>query len=231
MEAAAQAAQFDLNVVPEGAVAVGADHLDGAFVQPIDPVQRRGRDGKFIYGDPDFKGVDASIVEFYRNPVKNADYVKITYPGDKFFGPDRPVTEEDKQRYARQWNLFVSQEDQLKGQTRLTRIAWLDPAARNRLAEARILTVEQLASVTDTNLQRLGPGMRTFVQRAKQHLGEKAQYQKAHEVHKEVEDLRKENAEMKAQMEKLMKTVEASQAAPAKRGRPAKAEKEAENAG
>ncbi len=225
------AAQIDLNAMPEGAIAAPPDHLDTAFANPVDPVQRRARNGEFRYGDPEFSGVDDTFVEFYKNPVKNADYIKKEFPGDRFFKVDRAVTEEDKMQYADKWNLYLNQEDQLKGQTRLTNVGWLAPAARDRLSEARILTVEQLARVTDTNLDRLGPGMRTFRQRAKQHLGEKAQYQKAHDAHKEVEALRAENAEIKAQMAKLMKAVEASQAAPAKRGRQAKAAKETENAG
>ena len=156
----------DLNQRPEGAEPADPDHMQNAVHLPHQTQTRRTRTGAFVYGDPDFSGSDEAFITFYRNQIEDADYIRKDYPGDKFFQPDREVRERDIEMYPHKWALYKRSEDQLTGQTPLRNVTYMDDAMRARLAESRIFTEEQLASLPDTNLEKLGFGIRKMRDRA-----------------------------------------------------------------
>ncbi len=220
------AMQTDLNVQPEGSVMADPSEIERAALMGDAPATvRRDHRGGFIYGDPDHTGQDEAVVEFYRNPVTDLDYIKKDFIGDKFFKVDRPVTEEDKLAYARKWALYQQAEDQMKGQTRLRNVSWLDEAMKARLAEKGVMTLEQLAGLTDTHLDHLGPGVRKVRSKAHGFLSQQKQFDQKSEMVGKIEALTEqnesvlaENAKLQEQVKALMARVEGQASVPKAKG-------------
>ena len=159
----------NLDTKPEGAIA--ADPASPQEVQPV--ISRHSLDMRKPlprgYGHPDGEGDESLHVEFYRHPVDDQDHVRIAVPGDKLSAFDylaedgRPPY---KERFERQWHAYQNAQSQYLGQTMLTDVPWIDEAMRTHLAEFKVITLEQLAAVSDTSLQRLGPGSRRLREKA-----------------------------------------------------------------
>ena len=160
--------------------------------------------------DSDVNNADNGLyVEFYYFEEKNkpdVPYVKIQNPGDKLNIVERPVEEEDKRRFPRQWLYFQMQntECQVIG-TPL--IDWHKDApndlGRGQLEELQVLkfqTVEQLATASDAQLQRVGMGSTGLREKARLYLTNKNKS----EATKELEKTRSELEELKAQMAELL---------------------------
>jgi hypothetical protein len=161
-------------------------------------------------------------VEFYEYqgpdiPHRGRPFVRIMVPGDKTNVVDRPVRDSDKQRFPRQWLAF-----QVKGAEGLEAIGtdlaeWHksrpEEISRNQLDELRILkfqTVEQVATATDGQLQRVGMGGIGLRENARRFLDSRRRSQSSAETEL-----------LKQQIEELTKTVSALTAAK-KPGRPPK---------
>lgn len=114
---------------------------------------------------------DKAATQLEGRPIyKMVDYVRICIPGDKDV-VDRPVREDDKRRFRPQYAAFTADkpQDEATG-TLLSAWAGLPP---ERVAEYQFLkvqTVEHLANVSDTNIQRMGAGALAERQRAKDYL-------------------------------------------------------------
>lgn len=160
--------------------------------------------------DSDVANADSQLhVEFYmhdRDPYKDTPFVRIMVPGDKTNIVEQPVREHHKKRFIRQWLHFQSQNnDGLVIGTKLEQ--WNkerpDEFNDNQMAELQILkfqTVEQVATATDAQLQRIGMGGAGLRERARVYLTEKNQS----ESNSELVKTRSELDELKAQMALLM---------------------------
>lgn len=117
-------------------------------------------------------GEDANLwVEFRKEGVKNESksdqagraifddviFIDITFPGDKTKKVVRPVNEEDKVRFQRQWEHFMKGEtgDSIQG-TRLEQWPLLSKSEISEFKALNIFTVDQLASLPDSALNWLG---------------------------------------------------------------------------
>ena len=171
-QAPAQAPTVDFNKQPDGAqIASGVDReMENMAFQHA--AQEFGSDPD-NYSRSEQKGDEGIMVEFYRHPVDGLDHIKLVFPGDKLHIPDDIVEQHHKNRFWRQWQAYEAQEDQLGGQTRLRDVTWLDVPMRQHLADWRVLTVEHLANLPDTNLDNLGPGGRALRDKAIAHMKEK----------------------------------------------------------
>jgi len=110
---------------------------------------------------------DARTVEQGRAIFDDVECVRIIVPGDKNNVVDRPAQVSDKQRFAKQYDLFkkgVAEEDQVSG-TRLTDWPFLSRAQAEELRYLGIKTVEQLANVRDDITSRV-PGLVSLKQNA-----------------------------------------------------------------
>lgn len=96
------------------------------------------------------------------------EYILIQIPGDTTGNVFRPIREGDKTRFPKQWLSFLAGQEQVQG-TPLTSVAWLSRAQCDELAFFRIQTVEQLASVSDSNAQRY-MGLNELRRKAQQYL-------------------------------------------------------------
>ncbi len=172
--------------------------------------------------DSDISNADAQLhVEFYTRDEganKGKTYVRIMSPGDKTNILDQPLRDDHKARFPRQWLYYQMQQSEGAAQeigTPLTQ--WNKDAPeeinRDQIAELNILkfvTVEQLALASDAQLQRIGMGGIGLRDRARLYLNRKNRS----EASAELEDTKKQLAELQAQMAALMETK--------RRGRPPK---------
>lgn len=175
--------------------------------------------------DSDISNADAQLhVEFYtRDEGQNAGktYVRIMAPGDKTNMLDQQLRDDHKERFPRQWLHYQIQQNEgaaLQIGTPLSE--WQkdtpDDINRDQIAELNILkfvTVEQLALSSDSQLQRIGMGGVGLRERARQYLNRKNRS----ETNAELEDTKKQLAELQAQMVALLNKEE-----PKRRGRPPK---------
>lgn len=98
------------------------------------------------------------------------DYVKILVPGDNKNMIDRRVKEEDKRRWPQRWKEYQEKRDPQLSGTPLKEWPYLTTSRVAELENINIFTVEQLASLSDDHLPKLGPGARDLVKRAGQFL-------------------------------------------------------------
>lgn len=102
-------------------------------------------------------GTEETVEGAGRPIYEDMEFVEISVPGDKTSVVDRPVRPEDKRQYAEQYKAFkAGNEEQLTG-TPLSQWPVCSRAQVKELEFFHIRTVEQLAEVSDGNLQQVGP--------------------------------------------------------------------------
>jgi hypothetical protein len=115
-------------------------------------------------------GSDASAyVRFYRysDKGKESDFVEIIFPGDTRTEMRRKVQDSDKVRWPNHWKSYQDGEQSKATGFPLEQWPQVDQAMIRELNHKHIYTVEQLASVSDTNLANIGLGARELVAKAK----------------------------------------------------------------
>lgn len=175
--------------------------------------------------DSDVSNADAQLhVEFYvkdDGPGKGKTYCRIMAPGDKTNIIDQPTRDDHKARFPRQWLYFQTQQsDGIAAEIGTPLSAWHKDApeeiTRDQIQELVILkfvTVEQLALASDAQLQRIGMGGVGLRERARMYLNRKNRV----EATAELEDTKRQLAELQAQMAQLLGSEPAK-----RRGRPPK---------
>lgn len=162
--------------------------------------------------DSDDVNADAHLyVEFYEHthdPYKGRDFVKIMTPGDKTNIIDTFATQDHKMRFPRQWLAYQmrnSEDTAMLIGTPLSR--WKserdDDLSDVQLAELQILkfqTVEQVATATDAQLQKIGMGAAGLRERARAYLTGKHNA----EAQKKIDAQQAEIDELKKQMQALL---------------------------
>lgn len=130
--------------------------------------------------------VDHHMVRFYERalhqphqseqegrPVyRHAHFVEIRQPGQDKDIVDREVKESDKERWPTQWAKYKRGQEQTPDGTALSEWPCLNVTEVARLKSLNIHTVEQLATLDDLGLQKLGPGARDQQRQAKYFLEE-----------------------------------------------------------
>tara|TARA_R110000822_G_scaffold33633_6_gene95724 strand:+ start:2810 stop:3385 length:576 start_codon:yes stop_codon:yes gene_type:complete len=160
--------------------------------------------------DSDISNADSHLhVEFYmfdKAPYKDTPFVRIMVPGDKTNIIEQPAREHHKGRFIRQWLYFQSQnsDGQMIG-TKLDQWNKEKPEDFNdyQMAELQILkfqTVEQIATATDAQIQRVGMGAAGLRDRARNYLTGK---NKAESV-AELTEAKSEIEKLKQQMAMLL---------------------------
>lgn len=113
---------------------------------------------------------DGLYVEFENIPIQNMSrtetegrpifeevpYIKIMFPGDKTKQVHKPVNDQYKARFPRQWAAFEAQESQVVSGTPITEWAPLTKSQSAEFKAMNIHTVEALAALPDTALTWLG---------------------------------------------------------------------------
>lgn len=108
-----------------------------------------------------------------RKVFEDKVYVRILIPANRLNVIEREATQEDRVRFAKQFEAFVQRGEQLQNGSALDQLPFLTKAQILELKALKIETVEQLAGVPDTTVQLLGTGGMTLKQRAIQFLDER----------------------------------------------------------
>ena len=178
--------------------------------------------------DSDIRSADSQLfVEFYtfqhpstdaKKPWEGTPFVRIVVPGDKTNVVEQPVRESHKQRFPRQWLHYQMQNNDahlIGTPLKDWHEARPDEFNQMQLEELNIMkfqTVEQVATASDMQLQKVGMGAAGLREKARSYLLNKTRS----DGQSEIETTKRELAELKEQLATLM--------AEKKAGRPKKEE-------
>ncbi|GAC1514498.1 MAG: hypothetical protein NVS1B16_07180 [Pseudarthrobacter sp.] len=117
---------------------------------------------------------DAEASKSAGRPIyRDQPFITIRVPGDKDNVVDRPVWDDpshmmsDTSRFAQQWARYkAGKQDDIGTGTPLSMWPPINKAQVEELAYLKVKTVEQLAGVSDGNLQKMGPGYLELRKRA-----------------------------------------------------------------
>lgn len=162
--------------------------------------------------DSDISNADTHLhVEFYTNdkaPYKDRPFVKIIVPGDQCNIIDQPVRDDHKERFPRQWLYYQMQNNEGVAMVGIPLAKWHEDKPEefndHKMAELQVLkfqTVEQVATASDAQMQRVGMGGVGMREQARAYLLGKNQTQSQSEL----AVARKELDELKTQMAALLK--------------------------
>jgi len=164
--------------------------------------------------DSDIQNADSHLhVEFYLNDQYEykenpKEFVRIIVPGDKTNVVDQPVREDHKERFPRQYLHWKMKNNDVSAiGTPLDEWNKNAPEDFNsmQLAELQILkfqTVEQVATATDSQLQRIGMGAAGLREKARLYLTKKNQSSNTAEL----EETKNQLKQLKEQMVMLMES-------------------------
>ncbi|MDS1142392.1 hypothetical protein RE432_18315 [Pusillimonas sp. SM2304] len=144
---------------------------------------------------------NGALVEFYRDAVQNnfksaqegrpifdeKDFVRIQTPGDTRTVIQRIASDQDKQRFPRSWEAFQRGVELAQEGTPLEEWNLVSRSQVKELKHVGVATVESLASVSDANLQKMGPGYTQLRNRAQQYLDSSKDDAKATALARELE--------------------------------------------
>ena len=163
--------------------------------------------------DSDIANADSHLhVEFYiseEKDYKGKPFIRIIVPGDKTNIVEQMVRDDHKERFPRQWLYFqMKQSENNSGDLPGTPLSvWAhtapDDINKGQLEELQILkfqTVEQVATASDAQLQRVGMGGMGLREKARMFLTKKNRA----DSHEELDKTRRELDELKAQMAELL---------------------------
>ena len=173
-------------------------------------------------------GDETLLVKFFLHPkqsqiktkeagrpiFEDVPYIQIMQPGNKDSVKIAPATQRDKDRFPEHYRRFVARENQelLEG-TPLREWAGVTASQCKEFEFLNILTVEQLATVSDSNGQGI-MGLGFLKEKA-------AKFLKNAKLGATAEALAEQKAINSSLLERL-EALEAGEPAPKKRGRPAK---------
>lgn len=101
------------------------------------------------------KEADILIVEKCGRPVfREETFIRIQRPGDRDLINERPVTDEDKRRFPRQWAAFEAGASAGAVGTPLVEMPFINTAMREELAYFGVVTGEQLVGMSDANAMK-----------------------------------------------------------------------------
>jgi len=186
----------------------------------IDPRVHTQGYGAVTYGGAD----DALWVEFYPRQVElgfaseqagrpiyeERTYVKIVAPGSNGKTVnDREANESDKRRFPRHWAFYQdkNKDTSIIG-TPLTECTFITRTLAEELKAVKIYTAEQLASLGDDMLMRLGPGFRAHKAKAVAHLDAAKTQAPIAKLAAENEALKQHNENLTNAVNDLMRRVE-----------------------
>lgn len=137
----------------------------------------------------------------------DTEYVRIIVPGDKQNEIHRPATELDRRRYPRQYAAFREGAREAQSGTPLKEWTAISTSQAKELAHFHVYTVEQLANLSDSNIQNIGP-VRGLQAKAKDYLEKAAGNAPMEKMRAEMLAKDEAMAAMKQQMEAMGKRLD-----------------------
>lgn len=174
------------------------------------------------YGTVRFGEDSQKVVVFYVRSVENAAksrdagtrifenavYVKIHEPGERLMIVDRPVKDEDKDRFPTQWARFIHNKTQIPEGTMVDLLFPNNPAVADNLKAQGIYTIQQLAKLSAHAIDTVGMGCQEWVNMANAYLQNAMDGSSFIKMQEEVKSL-KQNIKIKDdQIAKLISQVD-----------------------
>lgn len=138
--------------------------------------------------------------EMGRPISRSVDYIRIRQPGER----DeimRPAHDGDRKRFARHWAAYQDGKQEAPDGTPLSILFPNNPEIVENLKYLKVLTVEQLAGLNDTQVQNVGMGARAWQQKAAEFLmladngkGLEALHAKVEQMSKQIVALTEKNS-------------------------------------
>lgn len=128
-----------------------------------------GNEKLFITFDLHPRLNEAKSNEAGRPVYDDVEYIRKIVPGDKQNEVHRPATEADKRQFPRQYSEFKSGAREAQSGTPLKEWTAISASQAKELAHFHVYTVEQLANLSDANIQNIGP-IRGLQAKAKDYL-------------------------------------------------------------
>lgn len=160
---------------------------------------------------------NGALVQFVRDAVQNIykssqagrpvfdefDFVRIQTPGDTRTSVYRKATDKDKERFPKAWNAYQQGLEAPEEGTPITQWPQVSAAQARELTHVHVRTVESLAALSDSSIQRMGPGYQQLRQQARHYLESAKNNANATAVARENEELREQIRLLKEQMEAM----------------------------
>lgn len=154
------------------------------------------------YGQVKFGNDDLTMAIFYTRPVlnpaksqeantqifDNVAYVRIQPPGERLNIVERPVNDNDKRRWPKQWNDYINNRLQVPEGTPVEQLFVNHPAIAETLKGANVFTIQQLASLSGNALDSIGMGAQEWVNKAKAYLDSATKGKDFIKMSKDLED-------------------------------------------
>lgn len=160
---------------------------------------------------------DSALVEFVRDAEQNnyksaqegrpifedKDFVRIMTPGDTRTTIYREASDQDKKRFPKAWGLYERGLEAVTEGTPLAEWAQITASQVRELQHVNVRTIEEFVSVSDSNIQRMGPGYAQLQKRAQQYMESSTENAAATAAARENEQLRDQMAIMQEQLDAL----------------------------
>jgi len=130
-------------------------------------------------------------------------YIRIRTAGDRLNEVHREAKDQDKRRFPLQWARYVQGQEQATEGTPLEQWPLMTPGSVRSLKALNVNTVEQLAAVTDGNLDHLGMGARNLREQAQAYLARANEGAALRQATAENQNLRDEIEALKANVANL----------------------------
>lgn len=164
------------------------------------------------------------IAEFYMHPVrqgaaseaagrdiyKDVEYVRILYPGDNTQCHETPVTDKHRSEFAEVYRKWKENGQIVHEGTPLDSWPAMTPARIREMNALNIFTVEHIAGLDDSRIQRVGMGARELKKQAEAFLAVAKDSGAAQGYALEVERLKIDNAALAEQVKVLAAKLEAA---------------------
>jgi len=147
---------------------------------------------------------EAASLKEGRDIYEEIPYVKIIVPGDKDNIVQRPMREQDKMRFPRQWEAFERNEEAPMVGTPLSEWAFVNRSQVEELKYFGIRTVEDLANAPDSQIQKF-MGINALKEKAKAFLEDSKLQAPIDKLTQENETLKAQLQDMQAQIAELSK--------------------------
>lgn len=180
--------------------------------------------GMVHYGPTD----DKLIVGFYRKSVLNKaksreqgkpvhegqDFVKIEHPGETLNKVDRPVLDNDKLRFPRQWAMYQAGKQQVPDGIPISLLFPTKPEIEATLRGYNIHTVEQLAGLSAQGISTVGLGCQEWVNAAARYIERAEKGVSHHKFESAMAAKDQEIGQLKRQIDNLARLIQQPKQAP-----------------
>jgi len=173
------------------------------------PTQGSGRVIPMFYRDDEYD--EAMTAELGRPYFRTVEKVKLVIPGDRLSVVEKYVNDAVREQFPREYAQFVKGEEVAENGLPIDHWPLLSRGQCASLKALNIFTVEQIASLTDDQLTRVGMGARQLRDSATAYLEAAEKGATPIRLVRENEERRKENALLKDQLQGALDRLEAAE--------------------